>query len=116
MIKEILNEMIKWNKKQYQTEKNWTVYVDGERNGFSIDVNNSAGWRLNPNDDTMIELNDNGKTRAYIMFKEGNIDKLADKMYLSNAKTTWGETKGLTSKDYADIIRVWLDMKNKHNK
>jgi hypothetical protein len=53
---------------------------------------------------------DGGKTRATLRFKEGNIQSFADKMYKLNNETTWGETEGLRSKDYADILRVWIDM------
>ena len=113
-FKEYLNEAkIKYIKgKTYQSTKDWNVYANDDSSGFSINVNQSAGWSLDPHDktETTFLLQDNGKTRASLSFKEGNIQSFADKMYLLNAKTTWGETQSLTSKDYADIIRVWIDM------
>ncbi len=112
-FKEIFED-IKYNNKGYQTGDGYTVYANSDSSGVTINVNQSAGWILSPHDDSLFELKDNGKTRASLRFKEGNIDKFAEKMYKLNDKSTHGETENLSSKDYADIIRVWIDMrKNK---
>lgn len=105
---------IKYSKgKTYQSSGHWTVYVDSNSSGFDIRVNHSAGWRLDPHDEKeeTLELLDNGRQRATIYFKSGNIDKLAQEMFDLNDRTTSGNQTKLTAKDYADIIRVWIDMK-----
>jgi len=100
--------------KSYQTGSGWTVYVDKDMSGLDIKVNNSAGWKLDPNDsrEETFLLMDGGKQRASLTFKEGNINSFAKKMWDLNDKTTSGEKQGLTPDDYADIIRVWIDMRN----
>jgi hypothetical protein len=100
--------------KSYQTGDSWTVYVDKDMSGLDIKVNNSAGWKLDPNDtrEETLLLVDGGKQRASLTFKEGNINAFAKKMWDLNDKTTSGEKQGLTPDDYADIIRVWIDMRN----
>ena len=114
-LKESVNEAkIKYAKgKTYQSSGHWTVYVDSNSSGFDIRVNHSAGWRLDPHDEKeeTLELLDNGRQRATIYFKSGNIDKFAQKMFDLNDRTTSGNQTKLTAKDYADIIRVWIDMK-----
>jgi len=114
-LKESVNEgKIKYKKgKTYQSEGPWTVVVDSNSSGLDIRVNNSAGWRLDPHDEKeeTFQLLDNGTQRAVMTFKEGNIDAFAQKMWDRNSETTHGEKEGLTSKDYADIIRVWIDMR-----
>ena len=99
--------------KTYQSEGHWTVYVDSNSSGFDIRVNHSAGWRLDPHDkrEETLELLDNGRQRATLYFKSGNIDKFAQQMFDINDRTTNGNQTKLTAKDYADIIRVWIDMK-----
>ena len=107
-------EKIKYAKgKTYQSSGHWTVYVDSNSSGFDIRVNHSAGWRLDPHDEKeeTLELLDNGRQRATIYFKSGNIDKFAQQMFDLNDRTTNGNQTKLTAKDYADIIRVWIDMK-----
>ncbi|MDB9900118.1 hypothetical protein OAC86_01085 [bacterium] len=105
---------IKYSKgKTYQSDGHWTVYVDSNSSGFDIRVNHSAGWRLDPQDprEETIQLLDNGRQRATLMFKSGNIDKFAQNMFDLNDRTSNGNQTKLTAKDYADIIRVWIDMK-----
>ena len=105
---------IKYKKgKTYQSEGPWTVVVDSNSSGLDISVNNSAGWRLDPQDEReeTFQLLDAGRQRATLTFKEGNIDAFAKKMFDLNDRTTHGEKEGLTAKDYADIIRVWIDMR-----
>lgn len=105
---------IKYKKgKTYQSEGPWTVVVDSNSSGLDISVNNSAGWRLDPQDEReeTFQLLDGGRQRATLTFKEGNIDAFAKKMFDLNDRTTHGEKEGLTAKDYADIIRVWIDMR-----
>ena len=107
-------EKIKYAKgKTYQSSGHWTVMVDSNSSMCDIRVNQSAGWRLDPHDDReeTWELLDNGRQRATIYFKSGNIDKFAKQMFDLNDRTTWGNKTKLTAKDYADIIRVWIDMK-----
>ena len=98
--------------KTYQTGKDWTVYMSSGQASFDINVNNSAGWSTDPNDSRgeTLRLLDAGKERASITFKEGNIDKVAKEMHDLTDKTTYGEKNGLSPKDYADILRVWIDM------
>ena len=97
----------------YQSDGHWTVYVDSNSSGFDIRVNHSAGWRLDPQDprEETIQLLDNGRQRATLMLKSGNIDKFAQNMFDLNDRTSNGNQTKLTAKDYADIIRVWIDMK-----
>ena len=105
---------IKYSKgKTYQSDGHWTVYVDSNSSGFDIRVNHSAGWRLDPQDvrEETIQLLDNGRQKATLNFKSGNIDKFAQQMFDLNDRTTNGNQTKLTAKDYADIIRVWIDMK-----
>jgi hypothetical protein len=105
---------IKYSKgKTYQSSGHWTVYVDSNSSGFDIRVNHSAGWRLDPHDEReeTIQLLDNGRQRATLNFKSGNIDKFGQEMFDLNDRTTSGNQTKLTAKDYADIIRVWIDMK-----
>ena len=115
LIESAVNEeKIKYVKgKTYQSSGHWTVYVDSNSSGFDIRVNHSAGWRLDPHDkkEETLELLDNGRQRATIYFKSGNIDKFAQQMFDLNDRTTNGNQTKLTAKDYADIIRVWIDMK-----
>lgn len=98
--------------KTYQTGKDWTVYMSSGQASFDINVNNSAGWSTDPNDSRgeTLRLLDAGKERASITFKDGNIDKVAKEMHNLTDKTTYGEKNGLSPKDYADILRVWIDM------
>ena len=98
--------------KTYQTGKDWTVYMSSGQASFDINVNNSAGWSTDPSDDRgeTLRLLDAGKERASITFKDGNIDKVAKEMHDLTDKTTYGEKNGLSPKDYADILRVWIDM------
>lgn len=104
--------------KSYQTGNGWVVYADKSNSGIDIKVNNSAGWQLDPHDTREEDfiLMDAGRQRASIRFKEGNINAFAKKMWDMNDKTTWGEKQGLTADDYADIIRVWIDMRNETRK
>ena len=105
---------IKYSKgKTYQSSGHWTVVVDSNSSGLDISVNHSAGWRLDPQDprEETFQLLDNGRQRATLMFKSGNIDKFAQNMFDLNDRTTYGNKTKLTAKDYADIIRVWIDMK-----
>jgi hypothetical protein len=115
LAESIVNEgKIKYAKgTSYQSSGHWTVYVDSNSSGFDIRVNQSAGWRLDPHDEKeeTLELLDNGRQRATIYFKSGNIDKFAQQMFDLNDRTTNGNQTKLTAKDYADIIRVWIDMK-----
>ena len=115
IIESVVTEAkIKYAKgKTYQSSGHWTVYVDSNSSGFDIRVNHSAGWRLDPHDEKeeTLELLDNGRQKATIYFKSGNIDKFAQKMFDLNDRTTNGNQTKLTAKDYADIIRVWIDMK-----
>ena len=107
-------EKIKYAKgKTYQSSGHYTVQVDSNSSMCDIRVNHSAGWRLDPHDDReeTWELLDNGRQRATLYFRSGNIDKFAKQMFDLNDKTTWGNKTKLTAKDYADIIRVWIDMK-----
>ena len=110
----VTEEKIKYAKgKTYQSSGHWTVQVDSNSSLCDIRVNHSAGWRLDPHDDReeTWELLDNGRQRATLYFRSGNIDKFAKQMFDLNDKTTWGNKTKLTAKDYADIIRVWIDMK-----
>ena len=110
----VTEEKIKYAKgKTYQSSGHWTVMVDSNSSMCDIRVNHSAGWRLDPHDDReeTWELLDNGRQRATIYFRSGNIDKFAKQMFDLNDRTTWGNKTKLTAKDYADIIRVWIDMK-----
>lgn len=104
--------------KSYQTGNGWVVYADKSGSGLDIKVNNSAGWKLDPHDrrEEDLILMDAGKQRAMVTFKEGNINAFAKKMWDMNDKTTWGEKQGLTADDYADILRVWIDMRNETRK
>lgn len=107
-------EKIKYVKgKTYQSSGHWTVMVDSNSSMCDIRVNSSAGWRLDPHDDReeTWELLDGGRQRATIYFRRGSIDKFAQQMFDLNDRTTWGNKTLLTAKDYADIIRVWIDMK-----
>ena len=107
-------EKIKYAKgKTYQSSGHWTVVVDSNSSGLDIRVNHSAGWRLDPHDEKeeTFELLDNGRQRATLYFKSGNIDKFAKQMFDLNDRTTHGNKTKLTAKDYADIIRVWIDMR-----
>ena len=107
-------EKIKYAKgKTYQSSGHWTVMVDSNSSLCNIRVNSSAGWRLDPHDDReeTWELLDGGTQRATIYFRSGNIDKFAKQMFDLNDRTTWGNKTKLTAKDYADIIRVWIDMR-----
>jgi hypothetical protein len=111
--KESVNESIKYKKgKLYQTGGNWTVFKSGDLVALDIKVNQSAGWSTDPHDvrGETIRLMDAGKKRATLRFKEGNINNFAKTMHKLNDETTWGEKEGLSAKDYADILRVWLDM------
>ena len=115
IIESVVNEeKIKYAKgKTYQSSGHWTVMVDSNSSMCDIRVNHSAGWRLDPHDDReeTWELLDNGRQRATINFRRGNIDKFAQQMFDLNDRTTWGNKTKLTAKDYADIIRVWIDMR-----
>ena len=99
--------------KTYQSEGHWTVVVDSNSSGLDIRVNHSAGWRLDPHDEKeeTFELLDNGRQRATLYFKSGNIDKFAKQMFDLNDRTTHGNATKLTAKDYGDILRVWIDMR-----
>ena len=109
-IQKVLSEaLIKWNGKDYQKGKSWVVYKTDNGINLGIKVNDSAGW--DADDYSNFKLMDAGKQRAAITFKEGNIQSFANKMFELNSKTSDGETEGLTPKDYADIIKVWIDMK-----
>jgi hypothetical protein len=110
----VTEEKIKYAKgKTYQSSGHWTVQVDSNSSLCDIRVNHSAGWRLDPHDDReeTWELLDGGRQRATLYFRSGNIDKFAKQMFDLNDRTTWGNKTKLTAKDYADIIRVWIDMK-----
>ena len=98
--------------KSYQTGNNWSVYMSSGQASFDIGVNTAASWSTDPNDEQgeTFRLLDAGEQRAVITFKEGNIDSVAKQMHKLTDKTTWGEKNGLSVKDYADIIRVWIDM------
>ncbi len=99
--------------KTYQSSGHWTVMVDSNSSMCDIRVNSQAGWRLDPHDDReeTWELLDGGRQRATLYFRRGNIDKFAQQMFDLNDETTWGNKTKLTAKDYADIIRLWIDMK-----
>jgi hypothetical protein len=113
-IEESVNEakIARKKGKTYQTGKDWTVYMSSGQASFDISVNNSAGWSTDPHDDRgeTFRLLDAGKERATVTFKEGNIDNVAKEMHDLTSKTTYGEKNGLSPKDYADILRVWIDM------
>lgn len=115
ILESLVNEeKIKYAKgKTYQSSGHWTVVVDSNSSGLDIRVNHSAGWRLDPHDEKeeTFELLDNGRQRATLYFKSGNIDKFAKQMFDLNDRTTHGNKTKLTAKDYADIIRVWIDMR-----
>ena len=92
-------EKIKYAKgKTYQSSGHWTVMVDSNSSMCDIRVNHSAGWRLDPHDDReeTWELLDNGRQRATIYFRSGNIDKFAKQMFDLNDRTTWGNKTKLT--------------------
>ncbi len=113
-IEESVNEakIARKKGKTYQTGKDWTVYMSSGQASFDISVNNSAGWSTDPHDDRgeTFRLLDAGKERATVTFKEGNIDNVAKEMHDLTSKTTYGEKNSLSPKDYADILRVWIDM------
>ena len=115
-LKDLLKEAkIKYKKgKTYQkgNPSNWTVFKMEDNVHINIDVNKSAGWKTNTNYPDELVLMDAGKKRATFKFKSGNIDTQAKKMFALNDKTTWGETEGLTAKDYANIERLKMDMQN----
>ena len=114
LTESVNEEKIKYVKgKTYQSSGHWTVVVDSNSSGLDIRVNHSAGWRLDPHDEKeeTFELLDNGRQRATLYFKSGNIDKFAKQMFDLNDRTTHGNATKLTAKDYADIIRVWIDMR-----
>ena len=114
LTESVNEEKIKYVKgKTYQSEDHWTVVVDSNSSGLDIEVNHSAGWRLDPHDkkEETFELLDNGRQRATLYFKSGNIDKFAKQMFDLNDRTTHGNATKLTAKDYGDILRVWIDMR-----
>ena len=114
LTESVNEEKIKYVKgKTYQSSGHWTVVVDSNSSGLDIRVNHSAGWRLDPHDEKeeTFELLDNGRQRATLYFKSGNIDKFAKQMFDLNDRTTHGNATKLTAKDYGDILRVWIDMR-----
>jgi hypothetical protein len=117
-INESVNESVKYQKgKLNQSGNGWSVYKFDDLIHFDIKVNQSARWSTDVHDSKgeTIKLMDAGKKRATLRFKEGNINNFAEQMYKLNDETTWGEKQGLTAKDYADVLRVWIDMKIYNN-
>ena len=99
--------------KKYQTGNHYTVFVNEEMSDCSISVNHSAGWQLDVHDkrERTFRLMDGGIQRAAVIFRGGSILELARKLHSLNERTTWGELNGMTTEQYADVIRVWIDMK-----
>ena len=108
-----LNESkIKYQKgKTYQTGKGWTVYKNDDEVHFSIDVSPSAGWQTDPNYPSEMRFMDSGKRKGTYRLKSGNIEKQAKEMFDIGTKEN-DEYYGLTYKDYADVIRLSIDMQN----
>ena len=116
IVKESLNESkIKYKKgKTYQSGHGWTVYKNDDEVHFSIEVDPSSGWSTDPHYTDEMRLMDSGKRKATYRIKSGNIEKQAKEMFDIGTKEN-NEYYGLTYKDYADIIRLSIDMQNAIN-
>jgi len=110
-----LEEAIKYKKgKTYQSGHGWTVYKNDDEVHFSIEVDPSSGWSTDPHYTDEMRLMDSGKRKATYRIKSGNIEKQAKEMFDIGTKGT-NEYYGLTYKDYADIIRLSMNMQNAIN-
>jgi len=116
IVKESLNESkIKYKKgKTYQSGNGWTVYKNDDEVHFSIEVDPSSGWSTDPNYTEEMRFMDSGKRKATYRIKSGNIEKQAKEMFDIGTKEN-NEYYGLTYKDYADIIRLSINMQNAIN-
>lgn len=105
-----LEEAIKYKKgKTYQSGHGWTVYKNDDEVHFSIEVDPSSGWSTDPHYTDEMRLMDSGKRKATYRIKSGNIEKQAKEMFDIGTKEN-NEYYGLTYKDYADIIRLSMNM------
>ena len=110
-----LEEAIKYKKgKTYQSGNGWTVYKNDDEVHFSIEVDPSSGWSTDPHYTGEMRFMDSGKRKGTYRIKSGNIEKQAKEMFDIGTKEN-DETYGLTYKDYADIIRLSMDMQNAIN-
>ena len=110
-----LEEAIKYKKgKTYQSGKHWTVYQNDDEVHFSIEVDHSSGWSTDPHYTDEMRFMDSGKRKGTYRIKSGNIEKQAKEMFDIGTKTN-KEAYGLTYKDYADIIRLSMNMQNAIN-
>lgn len=83
-------------------------------NHLIINVNDSASWRTDPHNQSMLILNDAGNVRANLQIPNNfRVSDLAEKMHELTNATTWGENKGLTVKDYTNILQYFLFEFNK---
>jgi len=110
-----LEEAIKYKKgKTYQSGNGWTVYKNDDEVHFSIEVDPSSGWSTDPHYTDEMRFMDSGKRKATYRIKSGNIEKQAKEMFDIGTKEN-NEYYGLTYKDYADIIRLSMNMQNAIN-
>lgn len=110
-----LEEAIKYKKgKTYQSGNGWTVYQNDDEVHFSIEVDQSSGWSTDPHYTDELRFMDSGKRKGTYRIKSGNIEKQAKEMFDIGTKEN-DETYGLTYKDYADIIRLSMNMQNAIN-
>ena len=114
-VDESIDEAIKYKKgKKDMKGKDWVVFMtpgmDGMQAMFYIGVNGKGGWSPDIFNTSEFRLHENGELKAKLNFKEGNINAVAKKMHDLNDKAGSGEKNGYTVKDYADIIRVWVEM------
>ena len=111
-------DVIKYKKgSDYQTGKYWTVYANDTSSGISIEVDGSSGWSLDPHDTRgeIFRLMSSGKKIATMRFKNVNIDNFAKQMH-SISKSEIGSIYDFSPKKYAQVIRLWMDMKIYKNK
>lgn len=97
--------------KTYQSGNGWTVYKNDDEIHFSIDTNPSAGWQTDPQNTTQLRYMHSGNLIATYKLKSGNIYNQAKDMYNIATKDNT-EYYGLSIDDYADIIRLYIDMQN----
>jgi hypothetical protein len=110
-----LEEAIKYKKgKTYQSGNGWTVYQNDDEVHFSIEVDQSSGWSTDPHYTDEMRFMDSGKRKGTYRIKSGNIEKQAKEMFDIGTKEN-NEYYGLTYKDYADIIRLSMNMQNAIN-
>ena len=110
-----LEEAIKYKKgKTYQSGNGWTVYKNDDEVHFSIEVDQSSGWSTDPHYTDEMRFMDSGKRKGTYRIKSGNIEKQAKEMFDIGTKEN-DENYGLTYKDYADIIRLSINMQNAIN-